>query len=59
MIQAIILTLIAIWLAYGLVNVIWGLAQILGGLACGVAAVGLYALAYALELACKVIGKLR
>jgi hypothetical protein len=59
MIQSILAILVAIWLAYGLVNVTWGLAQILFGLACGVAAMGLYTLAYTLELVCKVIGKLR
>lgn len=50
MIQAIVFTLVAVWLAWGIINVIWGLAQILLGVAYGIAAVALYTLATTLEL---------
>lgn len=50
MIQTIVVAGIAIWLAWGLVNVIWGLAQIFWGLVYGAVAVCLYSLAVILEL---------
>lgn len=54
MIQAIILTLVGIWLIWGIINVVWGVAQILAGLLCGVAAVVLYTLGVTLELVGKI-----
>jgi len=50
MIQAIVVALITIWLAWGIFNVVLGIAQILWGIACGIAAVVLYIAAAALEL---------
>jgi hypothetical protein len=50
MIQAIVFTIIAVWLTWGIANVIWGIAQILLGIAYGIVAVVLYALASTLEL---------
>ncbi len=50
MIQTIVIAVITIWLAWGLFNVLVGIAQILWGIACGVAAVVLYVVAGALEL---------
>lgn len=50
MIQIIILAIVAVWLTWGMVNVVSGIAQIFLGLACGLAAFVLYMLAVALEL---------
>ncbi len=54
MIQILLIAIVAVWLAWGLVNVIWGFVQIVGGLACGAAAVVLYTLGVTLELVGKI-----
>ncbi|MDD5198220.1 MAG: hypothetical protein PHC88_00325 [Terrimicrobiaceae bacterium] len=59
MIQVILIAFISIWLAWGIINIIRGLGQIVWGLACGIAAIGFYALAYAIEFVLYVARKLR
>lgn len=49
MIQSILFAIIGIWLVWGAINVIVGVAQILFGLVCGILSVFLYTLAAIIE----------
>ena len=49
MIQIIIIAIVAVWLTWGIANVVWGFGKILWGVVRAIAAVGLFALAYVLE----------
>lgn len=51
MIHAIIITIVAIWVLLGAFNVVWGIGQILCGLAYGVIAIILYGISFLLDIA--------
>lgn len=59
MIQAILTAIVATWLAWGALNVIWGVAQICLGIICGIVSAILYAVAITLETIGRVLTFLR